>query len=1135
MSWVKHMSRPHGSTLDKADVSTRALLDSFPGGQPCPYVIDALGEAFEACKGDQGSRHDQVRERVLAIVRLGEEGHHGSRSALGQVRATFISAVTPDRLRGAAEARNEFTRMLTGALAIVASEPTHPDSRGCDHDEEEMSETDPEQIPESSTDSGSDQQLPEAGTLDSDPHFRREVRKIKRSIRARKQAERELADEDSEQEEQIGDLVLFSRDDQPAPLSRIHPRSDGQGLLYRGELHWIYGRPAAGKSWVSSWLIGNTLEAGEHVVLLDYENTPKRIIDRLVDLGVDEDAIEAGLHLPTIKVINSPARELALRRYLEAVRPALVVVDAMNPCLTAHSLDENRSGDINRIVEALINPARQLGATAVVLDHVTKDPKGASYPINSQAKLAQVTGIAYRMDTAEDFKPRCLNEAALVVAKDRHGDVLAIADQDQAALFKLDSRSDDMRAWADPVMLPAPDDELVQISAETFAKRLREHHEAGREPATRQQVLAGGDLLAGTRSRRAEIVDHAVQAGLVKVVREGRRKVLISLVTGTPDTGGVYYAPPDVPASDQGFYEPKMSESVSGSGSSVTLLDSVEDVIPEIAGLEVGLDIETSGVDIYSPDFEVRTVQVSKAGATWVVDAQKAGAASIARLLAEAGSLLAHNATFDLAALGRWIGIDPALLVAKTTDTLTLSRLADPRGDHDLKSLIRAHVDPDYDADSAALAECRRLGIKGVRKAGAATTHLPVDNPVFLRYAALDASTLPPLAARFREQLPAGLVAFERQVSGIAIGMTYRGVAVDRERVNSTIDLLNGRLVDLEAGAARYGLETLAVNHKVDKEKLARTLKRCKVHVRRTPSGAPKFDEEAIEAYAAKAPEQLKAVLSDIIAHRQADKLRHYLAGYLTASASDGRVHPKVNTLEARTGRMSMAEPNLQNVPRAGGIRECFIPDPGCVVVSADFRQIEPRVVAALSGDEAMVEATQEADLYLGLAEQAFGPGARSERRDQVKVVVLAWTYGGEPAGIARQTGLTPAEVTGITKSLAKAFPRLRGYRERMRAHTAPITLDSGRVVYPDGRATAAANYAVQGNARDIFAQAMVRVADAGLERFMWFPVHDELVFGVPQDDVAGTTMQIEQAMSSEFRGVQIPVECKVLGERWSK
>jgi len=274
-----------------------------------------------------------------------------------------------------------------------------------------------------------------------------------------------------------------------------------------------------------------------------------------------------------------------------------------------------------------------------------------------------------------------------------------------------------------------------------------------------------------------------------------------------------------------------------------------------------------------------------------------------------------------------------------------------------------------------------------------------------------------------------------------------------------------------------------------------------------------------------------------------------------------GRVHTVFNQAVAATGRLSSSDPNLQNIPirTALGreIRRAFVAEPGHVLISADYSQIELRVLAHLSGDETLIDAFKRGDdIHDQTALKMFGPESgldRHELRRRAKIVNYALLYGKTAFTLAKDIGVSQQAAQQFIDAYFAGFPRVRGFIDK--------TLEDGRVsgmvrtmfgrkrpvpelTSKNGQIRSAAervavNMPIQGTAADILKRAMIDVdrvlrSEAPASR-MILTVHDELLFEAPRADADRVAALVRDTMAAAVR-MDVPLDVDVgIGENWKE
>ena len=404
-----------------------------------------------------------------------------------------------------------------------------------------------------------------------------------------------------------------------------------------------------------------------------------------------------------------------------------------------------------------------------------------------------------------------------------------------------------------------------------------------------------------------------------------------------------------------------------------------------------------------------------------------------------------------------------------------------------------------------------------------------------------------------RERLRSLLVDLELPLVPILAGMEARGIAVDCEALEVLSAELATRVAAIEAevhvaagGPFNLGSTQQLAAFLYDRLGLASG--------RRTKTGRS-TDADTLESLRGENP-----VVDLILEWRQLTKLKGtYVDALPLLCAADRRIHTSFNQAVATTGRLSSADPNLQNVPVrtewGRRIRRAFVADDGWQLVSADYSQIELRVLAHVSGEPALIESFRQGeDIHRRTAAQVAGVSpdvVTPAMRRNAKVVNFGVVYGLSDFGLARDTGMSQDDARAFIDAYFARFPRITEYLEGVRNHARQWgwvqTFMGRRRHLPDIHAAnrqlrqaaerMAVNMPIQGGAADIMKVAMIRVdaalTRAGVAACQLLQVHDELVIEAPNAEVE----QVAEIVRSEMAAaveliVPLDVDVKV-GPNW--
>ena len=305
---------------------------------------------------------------------------------------------------------------------------------------------------------------------------------------------------------------------------------------------------------------------------------------------------------------------------------------------------------------------------------------------------------------------------------------------------------------------------------------------------------------------------------------------------------------------------------------------------------------------------------------------------------------------------------------------------------------------------------------------------------------------------------------------------------------------------------------------------------------KKAKTGAWSTSADVLETLAAEGVD----VAARVLDWRQLAKLKSTYADALVDSilAETGRVHTSFSMVGASTGRLSSSDPNVQNIPirTAEGrqIRTAFVAAPGKKLISADYSQIELRLVAHVAGEQSMIEAFRAGvDIHARTASEVFGiplDQMDGETRRRAKAINFGIIYGISGFGLARQLGIGQGEARDYINAYFENFPGIRGYMDRIKLEareTGYVETLFGRRIHIGGITASnpaqrgfaerqAINAPIQGSAADIIKRAMVRLPgalrDAGIEARMLLQVHDELIFEA-DDAIAASAVEVIRAV----------------------
>jgi DNA polymerase-1 len=483
-------------------------------------------------------------------------------------------------------------------------------------------------------------------------------------------------------------------------------------------------------------------------------------------------------------------------------------------------------------------------------------------------------------------------------------------------------------------------------------------------------------------------------------------------------------------------------------------------------------------------------------------------------------------------------------------DTLLQSYVLESDKPHDLGSLAARHCGLStisYDAVTGKGAN--RISFAQVEVARAAE-YAAEDADVTLR---VHRVLRPQLAAE--PQLESLYRDLELPVAEVLFRIERNGVLIDAATLAQQSDELGRKIMMLEGEAQALAGQPFNLNSPKQLAEILFNQQGLPV-VKKTPSGGPSTDEEVLEKLAEDYPLPKK-----ILEHRSLAKLKNTYTDKLPKmiDAATGRVHTSFGQATAVTGRLASTDPNLQNIPirtpEGRRIRSAFVAPENHRIVSADYSQIELRIMAHLSDDPRLLEAfAQGEDVHRATAGEIFGVTpieVSSEQRRAAKVINFGLIYGMSAFGLAKQIGVDRTAAAAYMDRYFARYPGVARYMEETRA----IARDKGyvetvfgrRLWLPEikssnvgrrqGAERAAINAPMQGTAADLIKRAMLAVQDwldaQKLQTLLVLQVHDELVLEVPDAELGLVREMLPKLMGGVAK-LKVPLLVEVgVGANW--
>jgi len=555
----------------------------------------------------------------------------------------------------------------------------------------------------------------------------------------------------------------------------------------------------------------------------------------------------------------------------------------------------------------------------------------------------------------------------------------------------------------------------------------------------------------------------------------------------------------------------------------------------------LGFDTETTGLDWWAPDFRCRLAQFGTGSEAWVIPVEKdpAFAEAVRWALRRLEWLVAHNGTYDLHVVEGTLGIPMEELAPKMWDTRLLAHLVDPRAvkEHGpglkLEELVKFYICEK--AAEEVKGSIRELAKKYKTTKEKIWKLVELLDPDYLLYAGMDPALAYRLFQIVYRLVPArsksqGLIGWEHQLAHVTAKMERTGYLLDVEYAEMRCGELSAEQQKWEAVAKTFEVENVNSNQQLIDAftrlgvKLTKRTKASKSH----PNGQLAMDDDVLTG--------LKHPLADaVVKAKKAGKWRKtWFERALNGRDSNDRVHASINSLQARTSRMSISGSiPAQTFPSGDGyVRHMFLADEGHVSCSIDFGNMELRYLAAFSRDPTMLNA-----FVNGLDLHQITADAAEVARKIGKMANFLTVYGGGWAALMEQAHVDEATARKVLDAFARTYPGVGAFGKRLadeaRKTGFVYTATGRRLPVDPGKWFRALNYFVQGGSRDVTARALLKLDAAGYTPFMRLPIHDEIVFSFPEKDAVEMSREAAKLMQFPVQGLLIPADAEIGQRSW--
>ena len=512
------------------------------------------------------------------------------------------------------------------------------------------------------------------------------------------------------------------------------------------------------------------------------------------------------------------------------------------------------------------------------------------------------------------------------------------------------------------------------------------------------------------------------------------------------------------------------------------------------------------------------------------------------------GPIVCHNIAFE----ARWFDVqsDWELPWHRAHDTMIMSKIINPLESAALKELTRVHVDP----RAAAL---QSILDHGLTDNGWTWGTVPINYEPYWSYGALDTVLTMKLFEKF----------WDLTAPGKPYSMAYE-LEMNTRRITTKMEL-NGARVDLDYSQKKYD-ELISYTEQVSSwakqnydlsigsnPQLVRAFESLGAEITDlTPSGQKSASKDQLKKLTIDGTPEVKQLADTTLKYRQALKVANtYFLNFLNDN-TNGLVHPSINTMGARTGRMSIQNPALQTLPKGDDtVRRAFLPkDDDHVIITSDLDQVEFRMFASLSQDPNLIQLFLRADAtgsdpFTEIGREVYNDPSMvksDKRRGLIKGVVYGRLYG---AGVSKQAltaGVPEDQMRAVSNAFDERYPGMQLFQkavekrgtERLETEGQGFvnTWTGRRIPCDEDRVYTLVNYLIQGGAAEVFKSNLVKLDQADLTDLLIVPVHDEIVLNAPRKDAEEIKQLVRKCMTTT-EGWAVPLTADADGplENWGE
>ena len=510
------------------------------------------------------------------------------------------------------------------------------------------------------------------------------------------------------------------------------------------------------------------------------------------------------------------------------------------------------------------------------------------------------------------------------------------------------------------------------------------------------------------------------------------------------------------------------------------------------------------------------------------------------------GPIVCHNIAFE----AKWFDQQSTWRMPwhRAHDTMLMAKLIDPLGSGALKTLTEIFVDP----RAAAL---QSLLDRGLTDNGWTWGTVPIKFEPYWAYGALDPVLTMKLFEKFWDKCAPGKpyhYAYELEMNTrrITTQMELNGARLDLDYSKKKYN----ELIRYTQQAADWSKSTYGVSIGSNQQLVSQFEKLDVEITERTEKGQKSANADQLKMIVRDGNASAQELARTTLNYRQSLKLANtYFLNFIDENI-DGFVHPSVNTMGARTGRMSIQNPALQTLPKGDDVvRKAFLPkDDDHVLITSDLDQVEFRMFASLSEDPNLIQLFLRADAtgsdpFTEIGREVYQDASiqkSDKRRALIKGVVYGRLYG---AGVAKQAltaGVPEEQMRAVSNAFDDSYPGMQRFQKAVEQRGMKRLQDEGqgyvntwtgrRLPCDEDRVYTLVNYLIQGGAAEIFKSNLVKLDQADLTDLLIVPVHDEIVLNAPREDAEEVKELVKKCMTTT-EGWSVPLTADVDGplENW--